>query len=89
MNLAIYENYRRPLTNEPLSNMPIEFEELSGWSFDADEVSAGAYTATEIDPLERKVEQTGTDPDNAIEKCREAALEIVLSLTPSSAGNRP
>jgi hypothetical protein len=57
--------------------MPIEFEELPGWKFDADEVSAGVYKATGKDRQGRNVEATGTDPDEMIEKCRKYAIEIM------------
>jgi len=57
--------------------MPRTFPELPGWSFDADEVSAGVYRAFGRDRLGRNVEATGIDPDALIEKCRRAALEMM------------
>jgi hypothetical protein len=57
--------------------MPRTFPELPGWSFDADEVSAGVYRAFGRDSFGRNVETTGIDPDALIEKCRQAALEMV------------
>ncbi len=56
--------------------MPIEFQELPGWLFDADEVSAGVYTAVGRDGAGRKVEITGLDPDALIERCKQAAIQM-------------
>ena len=57
--------------------MAVEFAELPGWYFDADEVSAGVFTAKGWDLFGRAVEATGTDPDKLIEKCRKDAVELV------------
>lgn len=57
--------------------MPIEFTELSGWSFDADEVSAGVFMAVGSDRFGRKIEKTGTDPDALIEACRRDAIRMM------------
>jgi hypothetical protein len=57
--------------------MAVEFEELPGWRFDADEVSAGVYKANGVDRQGRNVEAMGTDPDALIEKCRQSALQIM------------
>jgi hypothetical protein len=53
------------------------FPELPDWSFDADEVSAGVYRAFGRDGAGRFVEASGLDTDALIEKCRQAALEIM------------
>jgi hypothetical protein len=58
--------------------MPHEFPELPGWSFDADEVSAGVYRAFGHDRAGRNVEATGLDPDALIEKCKQAALKMMV-----------
>jgi C-terminal processing protease CtpA/Prc len=65
--------------------MPREFPELPGWSFDADEVSAGVYRAFGRDRAGRNVEATGIDPDVLIEKCKQAALQM-MSDTKTSTG---
>lgn len=57
--------------------MPREFKELSGWQFDADEVSAGVYHAVGQDGAGRTVEATGIDPNELIEQCRLAAVEMM------------
>jgi hypothetical protein len=57
--------------------MPRSFPELPDWSFDADEVSAGVYRAFGRDRAGRNVEASGLDPEALIEKCRQAALEIM------------
>jgi hypothetical protein len=72
--------------------MPREFPELPGWSFDAEEVSAGVYRAFGRDRAGRNVEATGLDPDGLLEKCRQAAVQIMAdtqkSTTPSG-GSSP
>jgi hypothetical protein len=57
--------------------MPRTFRELPDWSFDADEVSAGAYRAFGRDRAGRNVEAFGPDPEALIQKCRQAAFEIM------------
>ncbi len=57
--------------------MAREFPELPGWSFDADEVSAGVYRAFGRDRAGRNVEVTGIDTDALIEKCKQAALQMM------------
>jgi hypothetical protein len=57
--------------------MARSFPELPDWSFDADEVSQGVYRAFGRDRAGRKVEASGLDPEALIERCRQAALEIV------------
>jgi hypothetical protein len=57
--------------------MARSFPELPDWSFDADEVSQGVYRAVGRDRAGRKVEASGLDPEALIERCRQAALEIV------------
>lgn len=56
--------------------MPIEFKELPGWLFEVDEVSAGVYKATGKDELGRNIEITGIEPNELIEKCKEAAMAM-------------
>lgn len=57
--------------------MSKEFRELPGWSFDADEVSVGVYRAFGRDRAGRNVEATGLDPDALIEKCKQAAIQMM------------
>jgi hypothetical protein len=57
--------------------MPRTFPELPDWLFDADEVSVGAYRAFGRDRAGRNVEASGPDPEALLEKCRQAALEIM------------
>ena len=68
--------------------MPVEFKELPGWSFDADEVSAGVYRAFGCDSTGRNVEATGLDPDALIVKCKQAAVQMMAD-SQKSAGARP
>lgn len=57
--------------------MAKNFPELSGWSFDADEVSAGVFIAVGSDRFGRKIEKTGTDPDALIEACRQDVIRMM------------
>ena len=57
--------------------MAIDFKELSGWSFDADEVSAGVFVAMGSDRCGRRVERTGTDPEALIEECKKDAIGMM------------
>jgi len=60
------------------------FPELPGWSFDADEVSAGVFRAFGHDRAGRNVEATGLDPEALIDKCRQAALQVMAEAQKSS-----
>jgi hypothetical protein len=57
--------------------MSVEFRELPGWSFDADEISAGVFKAFGRDRAGRTVEVTGLDPEMLIEQCKHAALQMM------------
>jgi hypothetical protein len=58
-------------------NMPRTFPELPDWSFDSDEVSAGVYRAFGRDRSNRTVEVSGLDPEALIQKCRQAAIQLM------------
>jgi len=64
--------------------MPRTFPELPDWSFDADEASVGVYRAFGRDRADRNVEASGLEPELLIEKCRQAALEIMAEIQTSS-----
>jgi hypothetical protein len=69
--------------------MARSFQELPDWSFDADEVSPGVYRAFGRDRAGRNVEASGLDPEALIEKCRQAALEIMAeNRKPSDSSRR-
>jgi hypothetical protein len=57
--------------------MSIEFNELPGWYFMVDEVSAGVYKAYGNDRSGRRVEVTGTDPNALLEECKNYAGRII------------
>jgi len=57
--------------------MAIQFTELTEWSFDADEVSAGVFMAVGSDRYGRRVEKTGTDPGALIEACKQDAIRMM------------
>ena len=66
--------------------MPLEFPELPGWLFHADEVSAGVYRAQGHDRAGRSVEATGLDPDLLIENCKRAAIQMMANTLKSNGG---
>ena len=53
----------------------MEFEDLPGWTFGLDEISAGVYKAVGRHRMGPCVEITGADPEELIERCRVSALE--------------
>jgi hypothetical protein len=57
--------------------MPREFKELSDWSFAIDEVSAGVYRVVGRDLAGRTVEATGPRLKVQIEKCMQAASQMM------------
>ena len=57
--------------------MAKKFPELPGWSFDADEVSAGVFMTVGSDRFGRKIQKTGTDPDSLIEACRQDVIRMM------------
>ena len=64
------------------------FPEPPDWSFDADEVSPGVYRAFGRDRAGRSVEASGLDPEALVEKCRQAALEIMAESRKPSDSSR-
>jgi hypothetical protein len=54
-------------------------EHLTDWSFSVEEVSAGVYRATGTDSAGRSVEESGTDPDATLERCKRVAAELASS----------
>jgi len=69
--------------NEPNKEMTPQFPtttvfpELPGWVFDVTEVAVGVHRVFCRDCAGRNIEGTGLDPDALIEKCRQAALDIM------------
>jgi hypothetical protein len=63
--------------------MPIEFNELPGWHFVVDEVSAGVYKVHGEDQQGRSVETTGIEPDALLEECKKYAALIIGTTTGS------
>jgi hypothetical protein len=51
-------------------------EDLTNWSFSAEEISAGVWRVRGLDQAGRSVEATGTDPEATLEKCKSSAREI-------------
>jgi hypothetical protein len=69
--------------------MAIEFTELSGWNFDANEVSADVFIVVGSDRFGRKIEKTGTDPDALIEACRQDAIRMMKDYDARKEGTKP
>ena len=57
--------------------MAREFNELPGWSFRIDEVSPGVYRVVGCDLAGRTVEATGPRLKVQIEKCLQAASQMM------------
>lgn len=56
--------------------MSIRFEELPGWQFRVDEVSAGVFRVVGSDAMGHRTVAEGLDPDALLYDCRLAAAEI-------------
>jgi hypothetical protein len=46
------------------------------WYFHVEEVSAGVYQVTGTDQAGRRVEMTGTEPEQLLSECRRQAVRI-------------
>lgn len=53
-----------------------KMDDIPGWSFRVEEVSAGVYRVRGLDEAGHSVEATGTDPDDVMEECRRSAARI-------------
>lgn len=62
--------------------MEIYFLELPGWHFEAAVVSAGVYRLTGLLDGAVRVEATGTDTTELLERCRLEALAITPAAPP-------
>lgn len=62
--------------------MSVEFQELPGWKFEVEEVSAGVYRVTGMDRFGHRTVSEGLDPDVILDECRSAAISMY------QAGNR-
>lgn len=52
------------------------FQELPGWTFEIEEVSANVYEVTGKDSVGHRVQMKGTDPDALLEDARKSAKKI-------------
>lgn len=57
--------------------MTKKFNELPGWIFFGEEVSASVYKVGGKDEAGRNIELTGTDPDALLEDCKKYAAKII------------
>lgn len=57
--------------------MAIRFEDVPGWEFTVDEISAGVYEGSGVDKVGRSVRVRGQDPDELLRRCHEQAVEIM------------
>lgn len=53
------------------------FEDLPGWGFEIEEISAGIYRVKGTDKAGRGIEATGTDLDALLDDCRRYARTIL------------
>lgn len=52
-----------------------------GWCFEVDEVSAGVYRVVGTNERGHSVSETGTDVDDLLSKCQEAAARLACGAT--------
>jgi hypothetical protein len=52
------------------------FEDLPGWTFEVEEMSAGVFRVKGSDATGGSLEVTGTDPSALLEDCRRAAARL-------------
>jgi len=60
-----------------IAKMPFrsgKLDDLLGWIFEVDEVSAGVYKITATDTFGRSVEKVGCDPDSLLADCKKEAV---------------
>ena len=57
--------------------MASPFEDVPGWEFTVDEVSAGVYEVFGVDEAGRSVRVYGQDPDELLRRCHEQAVEMI------------
>ena len=55
----------------------LNFPDVPGWTFFAEEVSASVFRVVGRDQQGRSVESRGLDPDVLVEECRIAAKQLV------------
>jgi hypothetical protein len=60
-----------------MSGLIKTFEDLPGWTFEMEEVSAGCYLVKGSDKYGRSIEVDGYDPDAMLEECRRYAAEVL------------
>ncbi len=53
------------------------FEDVPGWTFEIEEVSANVYEVTGTDMVGHRVQVNGTDPDDLFEDARRSARMIL------------
>jgi hypothetical protein len=56
--------------------MKKSFDDLPGWIFDMEEISANVYEVTAIDTLGHRVQIKGVDPETLLDNARRGAKEI-------------
>ena len=59
--------------------MNMKFDDLPGWQFETDEVSASVYRVTGMDDAGHVVSSVGTDPEALLSQCREDARQVMIS----------
>ena len=56
--------------------MKQSFQDVPGWTFEIEEVSANVYEVTGMDRGGHRVQVKGTDPDALLEDARKSAKKI-------------
>lgn len=57
---------------------PISFDDLPGWLFEVDEVSAGTFIVQVSDSSGVRVELRGIDPEKLLTRCRDEVVRIMF-----------
>jgi hypothetical protein len=59
--------------------MSLTFEDIPGWIFNADEVSAGVFEVTGRDSLGRTFGAIGIDPEDLLAKAKQYAISLITA----------
>jgi hypothetical protein len=63
-------------------------DDLPGWFYLLEEVSAGVYRVQCMDDVGHSIEASGTNQDALIEECTRSATELQASIDSSAKGSR-
>jgi len=57
--------------------MKLTFEDIAGWEFEIEEVSAGVYRAKGEDQHGHRTTLTGVDPEALLDECKAYAALVI------------